>query len=332
MKRDTKELSAKKNKKKATFLRVITVVFTVIVVILSAIGVKIYKVYNTTSKVAINKDNISLEISDDIAKLGKEKGKKNILFIGSDEGAGDVNGRSDSMILITIDKDNKKIKATSFMRDTLVTIPDKGKHNLNNAYAYGGPDLLVKTFNYNFGLDIKDYVKVDFSTFIKVIDKIGGVEINVNQNEIKVANDYIRNLNNCTKKSSPEIKKAGVQTLDGIQALGYSRNRYVGTDYARTRRQRKVLGAIVKKVSNLGYVDAIRLANDILPEVTTTLNIAEVSDIGAWSIINKIDTLEGDYFPKSYKTRHVVSDEYHILANMESLKKEIQDYIYNDIK
>lgn len=289
-----------------------------------------YKLYSNTNVVPITDDNEALEITDASEKLGKEKGKKNILFIGSDEGTVDPHGRSDCMILITIDRDNKKIKATSFMRDMLVTIPGFGEHNLNNAYAYGGPELLVKTFNYNFGLDIKDYVKVDFKTFIKVIDKLGGIDIDIQPNEVKVTNTYIRSINRFNNSSSSKIETSGVQTLDGVQALAYSRNRAIGTDYARTNRQRKVLQAILTKFSHIDYVDAVKCLATILPEVKTTLNIAEISDITAWTIINKVATLQSTHVPKSEESQHIKTDEYHIVVDKAKFKKQIQDYIFYD--
>ncbi|SHJ08746.1 transcriptional attenuator, LytR family [Clostridium cavendishii DSM 21758] len=289
-----------------------------------------YNLYSNLTTVPIDDDNEALEITDASAQLGKEKGKKNILFIGSDEGTVDTHGRSDSMILITIDRDNKKIKATSFMRDMLVTIPDFGEHNLNHAYAYGGAELLVKTFNYNFGLDIKDYVKVDFKTFIKIIDKLGGIDIDIQSNEVQVTNTYIRSINKFNKSSSSELSGAGLQTLNGVQALAYSRNRFVGSDYGRTNRQRKVLQAITTKFSHIDYVEIVKFLVDVLPEVTTTLNIAEISDLTAWAVINRVNTLQGTYLPKLEESQHIKTDEYHIVVNKEAFKKEVQNYIFYD--
>ncbi|SHK16110.1 transcriptional attenuator, LytR family [Clostridium cavendishii DSM 21758] len=322
----------KLKKRRLNIFKISILISLILVTILISAGVYIHKLYMNTAKVTIKDDNESLSITGGNEQLGVEHGIKNILFIGSDEGTVDNNGRSDSMVLITIDKDNKKIKATSFMRDTLVDIPEVGEHNLNHAYAYGGPELLVKTFNHNFGLDIRDYVKVDFKNFIKIIDKLGGVEVDIHRNEIKVTNDYIRNINVFANKTAAEIKTPGLQNLNGVQALGYSRNRYTGNDYTRTNRQRIILQAIVDKLTKVGYVDFIKYANDILQDVTTTLNISEISDIVGWSVFNKVDKLESTYFPKREESKHIVTDDYHIIVNKEELKKEVQDYIYRDNK
>lgn len=318
--------SISQTKRKVKFFNKVVGILLLSFTISFAPNIHTYTVYSDT----IADDNEALEITDASAQLGKETGKKNILFIGSDEGTVDTHGRSDSMILITIDRDNKKIKATSFMRDMLVTIPGVGDHNLNNAYAYGGSELLVKTFNYNFGLDIKDFVKVDFKTFIKIIDKLGGIDIDVHSNEVQVTNTYIRTLNRSNNASAPELSGAGMQNLNGIQTLAYSRNRYVGSDYGRSNRQRKVLQSITTKFSRLDYVEVVKFLVDVLPEVTTSLDVAEISDLTAWAVINRVNTLQSTYLPKVEKSQHIKTDEYHIVVDREKFKKEVQDYIFFD--
>ncbi|SHK16221.1 transcriptional attenuator, LytR family [Clostridium cavendishii DSM 21758] len=322
----------KKGKRKSKKFKVVIGILIALLIVLGVIGIIIYKFLGQANKVSIDDSRENLKISEEAERLAKEKKIKNILLIGSDEGTVDDHGRSDSMILISIDKENKKIKATSFMRDVLITIPGYGEKNLNNAYALGGSELLVKTFNYNFGLDIKDYAKVDFKAFVKVIDKLGGVDIDIRQDEISVTNDYIKAVNKFVNGSSPTIKKAGVQKLDGVQALGYSRNRYVGSDFARTNRQRIVLEAVLQKLSKAGSTEDIKYMNDILPEVTTTLDIKDLTEIGSFALFNKINTLESTNFPKSEETQNIVTNEYHMVVDKEKLKKEVQDYIYNDKK
>ncbi|SHK18088.1 transcriptional attenuator, LytR family [Clostridium cavendishii DSM 21758] len=318
-------------KRKSKKFKIIISIIVVLLIILVAGATSIYKLYSRANRVSINDDKKNLQISDEAEKLAKENKVKNILLIGSDEGTVDDHGRSDSMIVISVDRKNKKIKTTSFMRDMLLTLPGIGEKNLNNAYAFGGSELLVKTMNYNFGLDITDYVKVDFGSFIKIIDKLGGVDIDIKQDELQSTNTIIDNLCKGELKIEPIfIKKAGVNTLNGMQALGYSRNRTTGNDFDRTNRQRIVLQAVLDKISKAGYVDGLKYANDILPDVTTTLSIGEISDIGQWVVLNKIHTFESNYFPKSEEAQHVVTNEYHMVVDKEKLKKEVQEYIYND--
>lgn len=324
--------SSRKSKKTNKSFKVVMGILITLLIILGAIGATIYIFFGQANRANIDDSKENLKISDEAERLAKENKIKNILLIGSDEGTVDDHGRSDSMILVSIDKQNKRIKATSFMRDVLITVPGVGEKNLNNAYAYGGAELLIKTFNYNFGLDIKDYVKVDFKAFVKVIDKLGGIDIDIKQDEISVTNDYIASVNKFVKRSSPTIKRAGMQRLDGVQALGYSRNRYVGSDYDRTNRQRVVLQAVLEKLSKAGYTESLKHIDDILPDVTTTLDIKDLAEIGSFALFNKINTLESTNFPKREETKNVVTDEYHMVVDKEKLKKEVQEYIYNDKK
>ncbi|MDZ7548740.1 LCP family protein, partial [Clostridium perfringens] len=136
-------------------------------------------------------------------------------------------GRSDSIMILTLDSVHNKLKLTSIMRDSYVNIPGRGLDKINHAYAFGGPELAVRTLNENFDLNIKEFMAVDFTSLPTIIDKLGGVTINIIPEEIS---------------HIPGITSAGNQVLNGKQALAYSRIRYAsGGDYKRTERQRTVV-------------------------------------------------------------------------------------------
>ena len=136
-------------------------------------------------------------------------------------------GRSDSMIVLTIDKKNNKIKLTSLARDTRVYVEGHGYEKLAHAYAYGGAQLAIRTINSSFGLDIQDYVTVNFAQLADIIDTIGGVVVNVDQDEADVMNtNYIEN-------EADRVTELGDIRLNGAQAVAYSRNRYTGSDVDR---------------------------------------------------------------------------------------------------
>ncbi len=144
-------------------------------------------------------------------------------------------GRSDSIIILSIDYVHNKLKLSSVMRDTYVYVEGHGNTKINHAYAYGGPVLAIKTLNSNFDLNIKDFVAVDFEGFKKIIDILGGVEIEIKDYELPTM-------------ETVGIYEAGIYNLNGEQALAYSRIRKQGSgDYERTDRQRRVLEALFRK-------------------------------------------------------------------------------------
>ncbi len=204
----------------------------------------------------------------------------NILLIGSDTRTAGSRGRSDSMILISINKRTSKIMATSLLRDIYLQIPGVSQGNrLNTANAFGGPALLLDTIQQNFKIKVDKYIAVDFFSFMDIVDQVGGVDIDVTNDEIKVANNYIHEINNL--KGLPvdngELTLAGKQTLTGKQALSYARIRYVGNgDFGRTDRQRLVLEQVFSKIKTQNISQLNNLLNTSLPEVTTNLSKNEL--------------------------------------------------------
>lgn len=158
---------------------------------------------------------------------------------------------------------NKKVKLTSFQRDTLIYIPEPENDfdKLNHAYWYGKAPLTLKTLNYNFDLDITRYVAFNFDAIEHIIDMIDGIELDVHENELKVTNDYIWHLNSLsgTDEDAPYLTTGGLQTLSGRQAMAYMRNRYVGDDFDRMNRQNKVMEAMIDKVMNQSYTELLSL-------------------------------------------------------------------------
>lgn len=193
----------------------------------------------------------------------------NILLIGADGHTGE-SSRSDSMILISIDYVHMKIKMTSFLRDSWVYIPSKDAyHKLNAAYSYGGAQLCIDTLEYNFNVDIDHYIKVDFDMFTQVIDKLGGIDIEVTESEAK----FITKTTRYTLSSGESVH------LDGAKALVYSRIRKLDSDYMRTYRQRKVITAIINKARHTDPVTLFKTANEVLPLLETDLSPVEISGL-----------------------------------------------------
>lgn len=191
----------------------------------------------------------------------------NILLIGQDRREGEERARSDSMILCTFNKRTKQITMTSFLRDLYVPIPGHGSNRINAAYTLGGMKLLDKTLRENFGIYIDGNVEVDFGHFAQIIDLLGGVDMELRQDEANFIN----------KETGSDLS-AGMQRLNGEQALMYSRIRKLDSDgdFSRTDRQRKVMSALFQAYKNSGINTMLSLVKQILPMVDTDMGTIEM--------------------------------------------------------
>lgn len=208
----------------------------------------------------------------------------NILLIGSDTREEYDSGRSDTMMLISINRQQKRIVATSFLRDLYVKLPQREYDKINAAYAWGGVEMLLDTLEYNFSLHIDKYISVDFLSFVKVVDILGGIDVDVQEDELFWCNQYIHasNLLLGEPEYSDYLEKAdgSLQHLSGKQALAYSRFRYVGNgDFTRTERQRKVINIIFDKMKGINAKTLIELLDSILPMVTTNIPTGEFLEL-----------------------------------------------------
>ncbi len=261
---------------------------------------------------------------------------RNILLIGSDSRNGKSYGRSDALIIASIETKTGEVKLTSLMRDIWLEIPRKGKDKLNAALAYGGPSLAIKTVNEAFSMNIKEYIFVDFVGFPYIIDKIGGIELNIEKKELKYLNETIDDLN---KKNYPKgtdfspLEKYGENTrLTGMQALAYARIRHADSDFERTQRQRNVLIAIFKKVKSKGFsLNLAESAAAILPSVETNMTLSDLIKIGGIIIGSDLDTLKELRIPidGSYKSGNY-NGVYSIRPDFEENITALRKFIYEE--
>lgn len=219
----------------------------------------------------------------------------NIMLFGEDHRKeGEDHGRSDTMIMLSIDNRHQKLKMTSFLRDLYVNIPGYGQNKLNAAYTYGGPALSIQTVESNFGINIDRYAVVDFSAFKDIIDILGGVDIELSSEEVAYINwqSYI-NKQTEERNELPEI--AGVTHLNGRQALWYARNRgyeeeehpevvIPGNDFERTSRQRKLLETILGEFKQADIGQIVQIVSKVGPMITTNLKKDEITTLVANSL------------------------------------------------
>lgn len=233
---------------------------------------------STDDEIDALEQSIRINMENQAEELMGNKKVFNILLIGCDAREEGGRGRSDSIILISINKESEQLIATSIMRDIYVEIPGHGNNRINAAYAYGGADLLVETVEKNFKIQIDRYASVDFFVFMDIVDQMGGVDLEISDEEFLVANAYINELNELLDEpyGTDWLPGGGPHHLNGKQALGYSRIRYVGdADFERTQRQRAVLEQIFNKVKDYNIIQLNALLNIVLPEVTTDLTEGE---------------------------------------------------------
>ena len=205
---------------------------------------------------------------------------QNILLIGTDGRTSDDRGRSDTVILLSINKKTNKTYLTSFMRDSYVDIDGYGQDKLNASYSYGGPDLLMDTIERNFKVKVDDYIAVNFNAFAAVVDAVDGVEINLSDEEAEAVNQILHDEVNELAGDpidSDYLPSGGKYVLDGKQALSYSRIRYVGnSDFERTQRQRTVLEKIAGKSKTFNPIKLTNIMKAALPEMTTNMKTSEL--------------------------------------------------------
>lgn len=216
-----------------------------------------------------------IEHIEDVDSLVSESYVKNILLIGADKEKGGAS-RSDSIMIASVNKRTGKITVVSILRDTHLDIPGNRESKVNAAYAWGGANLLVQTTEQNFGIKIDDYATVNFEMFTALIDGLGGVEVDVTEDEA----DYINNRHRYGKEEKPETVPSGENVhLTGYQALWYARIRKLDSDFNRTERQRKVISAIVKdvkgKLNPIGVFGLISTAKEVAPYIETTLSVTD---------------------------------------------------------
>lgn len=222
------------------------------------------------------------EVEDKIANV------QNIALFGIDQAEGSV-GRSDAMIILSVDKENGKIKMTSLARDSLVPIDGHGEEKLTHAWAYGHAKLALKTVNQAFGMNITDYVYINFEEFKEVIDFIGGVRIHVNELELKTLN--------YTPNEEQKLPGPGEYQLDGRQALLYSRIRS-DSDKNRTARQREVLIAMYEQVRKQPISKLPDTLKKVLRLCHTNMKGDAIMELARWALLNT-PTIESLSLPNS---------------------------------
>lgn len=267
------------------------------------------------------------------------KGITNILLVGIDARNLDEPSRSDSMMILTIDDKNKSLKLTSLARDTYVDIPGHSNEKLTHAFAYGGINLLLETIETNFEVDLNNYAIVNFFSFVEIIDAIGGIDIDVQQSEIKELNTYITNGQSIDKVATGKkvelVTSPGVQKLNGYQALAYARIRYNDTAFGRDNRQRQIIESTLKEMTKVSPLKYPSILDSLLPHIKTNMNPTTMLRLATTvlSIGNfDIKQLEFPVPYEPYSTGGIIDGKGWVLQFDEDLNLPIlDDFIFNNV-
>lgn len=231
----------------------------------------------------LREEELKKQLQKNAVKLSDED-VFNVLLIGEDvrDPAEQGRGNTDVMMIISINKKNKTITTTSLMRDMWVYLGEFDVNSkLNAAYWHGGSEYLEDIIEQYFGIEINRYVSVNFESFIKIVEAVGGLDFDVQENEAEAMKDPLDEVNDILKrKRGTGYVTAGQQHLDGYQSLAYARIRYnCGDDYGRTQRQRAVIAQIIQKSKKLSLLQLNDLLNEVLKQVTTDVTDGEIASM-----------------------------------------------------
>ena len=327
-------------KKRNKILLLIAEFFVLVLLVVVVYGVtKAEKV----TKVKIDEEEIKAKMNDTVAENVTLKGYKNIALFGVDsrEGSLGKGTRSDTIIIASINNDTGDIRLCSVYRDTYLNLGNDSYNKCNAAYAKGGPEQAINMLNMNMDLNITDYVTVGFEGLIETIDALGGVYIDVQQNEIVHLNNYqISMVGKTTDKKTYTategvdyiaVKEPGMQLLNGLQATAYCRIRYVGDDFMRAKRQRSVLAAVMDVCKKSDPATLNKILNAALPNVSTSLDVDEMTAM--LSNVTKYNITGSDGFPfESNRATGTVGSKGScvIPVNLEQNVSLLHDFLFDD--
>lgn len=314
------EPSPKKIKSRSSVVKkVLLAVCSLVLVAVIAFGAVINQLLDSVS---YNQTGHNKNVFVNESQLHTSKDVTNILLVGVDRRKDNDKSRSDTIILLSIDRKNQKLKMTSFLRDSWVDIPGKKHHKLNSSCTWGGVQLLMDTLEYNFNVKIDHYMMVDFKMFTDIVDKLGGIDVEVTEKEAKYLKEKV-NLN---------VKAGKNEHLTGGEALWYCRIRYLDNDLKRSERQRKVLTAILDKTKHQKPAELLKIAKEVLPDIETDMSKEEIATIGVGALFQYIKyDIEQIQIPKNDTWKNATKNGMAVLElDFEKNKQYLYDFIYGN--
>jgi len=292
--------------------RVILIFFIILLsllIVVAGVGIGFYiDKMNKIDYVDIPDDEIEVAVEVE----NKLDNYRNIVLFGIDSEAGYA-GRSDCVIILSLNEETNEVKMTSVYRDTYVKVDGYGYTKINHAYAYGGAKLAMNTLNKNLDLNIKEFVTINFGVVEDVVNAVGGVKIKVTAAEAT---------------QIPGLNSAGTYTLNGEQALAYGRIRKTDSDYQRTERMRTVIEAVFNKVKKMSLTKLNKLVDKILPEVKTNIKMGQITEM--LTILPSIKIGDSTGWPYETKGKTIDGVWYGVPKTLETSVKKLHQELFED--
>ena len=278
--RKRKKMTRRQRRKRKLMLFIVEVLVILILLAALFVIIKSNKLNNTGD---LDEDKLNINIDAKTQEL--LDGYTNIALFGIDNRSTGKyeSGNSDCIMIASINNDTKEVRLISVYRDSFLAVDDNDNlRKLNAAYAKGGPTGAVAALNKNLDLDIKEYVAVDFNAVMEVVDALGGIELDITSKEAETMKIYINEMNEVMGTNGTAVSGPGLQTVNGIQALAYCRDRYSGgDDYGRTERQRTVISKIVEKAKAASLPTLNKVIDELFPDISTSLSSSEILGLAA---------------------------------------------------
>ena len=303
---------------------ILEVILLLILAVGLLIGSKIAKINKGNIQVAniVKNDNIPADERD------RMDGYTDIALFGVDsrEGALESGTNSDTIMVCSINKKTGEIRLVSVYRDTYLDTTDGQYRKCNSAYAVGGAEQAISMLNKNLDLNITDYATVNFRALVDVIDMVGGVDITLTEGEVEWLNGYLVEGRQVLGRDCEDVPGPGLQHLNGMQALAYSRIRYIGLDYERTERQRTVLEQVFNKVNENGLLEMNKMIDTILPEISTSLSMTEILGMAAKAGSYSMGETQG--FPFDKTEADISAGDCVIPVNLAANVSQLHGFLY----
>lgn len=266
-----------------------------------------------------------------LGQKNHQKGYWTIAVFGVDSRDGNLEkgALSDVEMICNIDKATGEIKLVSVYRDTYLKINSKGTyHKINEAYFKGGHTQAVSALNENLDLKIDDYATFNWKSVADAINILGGIDLEITDSEFAYINGFITETVNSTGIGSYQLKKAGMNHLDGVQAVAYARLRLMDTDFNRTERQRKVVNLAMEKAKNADFSTLKTLVATVFPQISTSIGMNDVLSIAKG--ISKYHIGETAGFPFSRTTMKIGKMDCVIPTTLESNVVQLHQFLFNE--
>lgn len=327
--------NSRRYQKRAAARRRRNTIFIMEIVLLLILAVVLFFVSKLSKIEKTKLDMDKIEVNEDISQESQKimKGYQTIAMFGLDNRSnGNLSqGRSDVIMLANINNDTKEVKLVSVYRDTYLDTGDGIFQKCNAAYAKGGPEQAISMLNVNLDLNITDYVTVDFNSIIECVDLLGGVDMEITDDEASLMTGYIRELNELTGNKAENLTQGGTYTLNGVQACAYARIRYGGgDDYRRTERQRTVLTAMVKKAQQSDLTTVNKLINEVCGDIQTSFSNAELLALASQVFQYSIGDTTGFPFTKTTRVLSKKTGDVVIPCDLSDNVKELHIFLYED--